>query len=65
MLSELLAERKAARDKLDKEARLGLTIGLALRYAWQATLWVGMFLLVGVALVFYTIFKVLFGSMGK
>jgi hypothetical protein len=65
MLSEILAERKAARDKLEREARLGLTIGLALRYAWHGAVWVAMFLLVGVALVVYTTWRILFGSMGK
>lgn len=65
VLNELLEERKAAREKLDREARLGFTIGLAARYAWQATLWVGMMLLVGVALVVYTIARIIFGSMGK
>ena len=65
MLTEILAERKKAREKLDRDARLGFGIGVALRYAWNAFVWVALMVLVGVALVVYTTVKILFGSMGR
>ena len=65
MLTEILAERKKAREKLDRDARLGFGIGIALRYAYNALIWVALMILVGVALVVYTTVKILFGSMGR
>lgn len=65
VLTEILEDRKRQKQKLDREARLGFTLGLALRYAWNAALWVGMLLLVGAALVVYTVWRILIGSMGK
>ena len=65
VLTEILAERKKAKEKLDREARLGMGLGLAARYAWNGLVWVLLMLAVGVALVVYTTFKVLIGSMGR
>lgn len=65
MLTEILAERKKAREKLESDARLGYGIGIILRYGWNALTWVALMVLVGVALVVYTTVKVLFGSMGR
>jgi hypothetical protein len=65
VLTEILAERKKAKEKLEQEARLGFGIGTAIRYTWNALIWVVLMILVGVALVVYTTVKILFGSMGR
>lgn len=65
LLTEILEERRQAKEKLRQQAQLGQGIGIALRYAWNALIWVALMILVGVALVVYTTIKILFGSMGR
>lgn len=65
LLAEILEERRQAKERLRQQAQLGQGIGIALRYAWSALVWVALMVLVGVALVVYTTIKILFGSMGR
>jgi hypothetical protein len=65
VLTEILEERRQEKEKLKQQARLGFGIGIAIRYTWNALIWVALMVLVGVALVVYTTVKILFGSMGK
>jgi hypothetical protein len=65
LLTEILEERRQAKERLKHQAQLGQGIGIALRYTWNALVWVALMVLVGVALVVYTTVKILFGSMGK
>lgn len=65
MLTEILEDRKREKAKLDREAKLGFSLGLLLRYAWSGTVWVLLMLAVGVAVVVYGVIRILFGSMGR
>ncbi|NBU22778.1 MAG: hypothetical protein EBS38_02545 [Actinobacteria bacterium] len=66
VLTEILEQRRREREELRKQARLGLTLGIFLRYAWITTKVLLLLTAAGVFAVLYVFFKIVFsGNTGR
>ena len=66
MLTEILEARRKEREELKRQAKIGLTVGIAVRYAWTVAKVAIVVTLAGVFAILYMFFKVIFsGNTGR